>query len=143
MPTTRHRRAAAALALSAALAATSGCSWWFGRTDPGRQPRPLAARNHGHLDVTVHAVPADGRAGRRLGTVRGFATATLALRPGDLRPGGLLVVRVRAARAATSWDSPAVAVGADRAPRLDVHMDSRGALGRSTLVPGPARVAVR
>ena len=137
MRNTLRRRAAAALLLPATVAA-AGCSWWFGRNDPARRPRPLVARNHGHVAVTVHAVPSAGRAGRQLGTVRAYATATLALRRGDLQPGGPLAVRVRAVGADGEWHSPAIAVDPNMLPHLDVHMTSDGDVSRSTLALRPA-----
>jgi hypothetical protein len=94
---------------------------------------PLAVHNNGYFDVDVSAVQSGGGSGGRLGTVTGNSSASLLVRQTDLQTGGILVLRLHAIGTNRSWVSPAVTVGPETHPRLDIYADASGNLSRSVL----------
>jgi hypothetical protein len=57
----------------------------------------------------------------------------LAVRQSDLQTGGLLVLRLHAIGTNRSFVTPAVTVGPETHPRLDIYSDASGNLSRSVL----------
>lgn len=94
---------------------------------------PLTVHNNGFFDVDVNAVQSGGGNGARLGTVTGNSTASLSVRQTDLQTGGILVLRLHAIGTSRNWVSPAVSVGPETHPRLDIYSDASGNLSRSVL----------
>jgi hypothetical protein len=114
------------------LAAGDGCR---ALKRPGIAPPkiPLMVHNNGFFDVDVSAVQSGGGNGARLGTVTGNSTASLSVRQTDLQTGGILVLRLHAIGTNRSWVTPAVSVGPETHPRLDIYSDASGNLSRSVL----------
>jgi hypothetical protein len=102
---------------------------------PGMSPVriPLTVHNNGYFDVDVNAVQSSGGNGARLGTVTGNTTASLSIRQTDLQTGGILVLRLHAIGTNRSFVTPAVSVGPETHPRLDIYSDASGNLSRSVL----------
>ena len=122
----------AVLSTAALLAVGDGCRALM---RPGITPPkiPLMVHNNGFFDVDVSAVQSGGGNGARLGTVTGNSTASLSVRQTDLQTGGILVLRLHAIGTNRSWVSPAVSVGPETHPRLDIYSDAGGNLSRSVL----------
>ena len=122
----------AVLSTTALLAVGDGCR---ALKRPGMTPPkiPLMVHNNGFFDVDVSAVQSGGGNGARLGTVTGNSTMSLSVRQTDLQTGGILVLRLHAIGTNRSWVSPAVAVGPETHPRLDIYSDAGGNLSRSVL----------
>jgi hypothetical protein len=120
------------LATLVVVAATGSCRAF---KLPGVSPPriPLTVHNNGFFDVDVSAVQSGGGSGARLGMVTGNSTAALAVRQSDLQTGGLLVLRLHAIGTNRSFVTPAVTVGPETHPRLDVYSDASGNLSRSVL----------
>ena len=94
---------------------------------------PLTVNNNGYFDVDVNAVQSGGGNGSRLGTVTGNTKASLSIRQTDLQTGGILVLRLHAIGTRRSFVTPAVSVGPETHPRLDIYSDAGGNLSRSVL----------
>ena len=122
----------ALLATMAVGAAGAGCN---ALRRPGITPVriPLTVRNNGYFDVDVNAVQSSGGNGARLGMVSGNTTAALSIRQTDLQTGGILVLRLHAIGTNRSYVTPAVSVGPETHPRLDIYSDAGGNLSRSVL----------
>jgi hypothetical protein len=114
------------------IAAAGGCRAF--KVRGASPPRiPLTVHNNGFFDVDVSAVQSGGGSGARLGMVTGNSTAALAVRQSDLQTGGLLVLRLHAIGTNRSFVTPAVTVGPETRPRLDIYSDASGNLSRSVL----------
>lgn len=127
----RKSSVGAVLALACVALASAACR--PGRVEPEPIETSLVVRNRGFFDVNVYSMASQSATPTRLGTVVGMSTATFPLRTRNLRPGGILAVRLHALGTSLWWTSPEVGVGSGLLAVLDVNSDAFGDCSTSSL----------
>lgn len=127
----RLRSVGTVVAFACVVVASASCR--LGRAEPEPIATSLVVRNRGFFDVNVYSLAAQSATPARLGTVVGMSTATFPLRSRDLRPGGILAVRLHSIGTSLWWTSPEVAVGSGVLAVLDVNSDAFGDCSMSSL----------
>jgi hypothetical protein len=127
----RLRSVGLVVALACIAIASAACR--PGRAEPEPIATSLVVRNRGFFDVNVYSMASQSATPTRLGTVVGMSTATFPLRTRDLRPGGMLTVRLHSIGTTLWWTSPEVGVGSGLLAILDVNSDAFGDCSTSSL----------
>jgi hypothetical protein len=141
MPHVTIRHLAAGVLVAAAAAVSSCYEYSEDTSAPAPQRIDLIVRNDGFLDANVYVALPNGARGGRLGTVTGFSTARLSLRPSDLRGGNVLMLRVHGIGSRGDWLSQAVVVDPSDYAELTLMSDATGDYRFSNLYPRVRRTA--
>jgi hypothetical protein len=135
------RRLAAAAIVAAAIAVSSCHQYSEDTIAPAPQRIDLVVRNDGFLDANVYVALPNGQRGARLGTVTGFSSARLSIRPSDLHGGNVLVLRVHGIGSRGDWLSQAVILQPPDYAELALMSDASGDYRFSNLYPRVRRTA--
>jgi hypothetical protein len=135
------RRIAAGTLLAAGAAIFSCQQYVADAAQPQPQHIEVIVRNSGFLDANIYAALPNGARGSRLGTVTGNSTARLTMRPSDLQPGNVMVLRVHGIGARGDWLSQAVIVDPSDYAELNLMNDANNDYRFSNLYPRIRRTA--
>lgn len=103
----------------------------------GPAPQPIGPRlevlNHSVFVIDVLAIPQDGPARVRLGSVGAYLRGIFTIPPDAVRPDSTLRVEVHALGSDTRWTAPTVRVDSGVFACIDVRADFNGHMAGSTL----------